>query len=397
MSTITELDRSAVQDYVRGNWDEFIVDGAQLFLDKPSFIASTDDRVLPIAAVRSIAQLNCRRWARRDQSQLSTRVNVGNAALCGPYLSGIGEEPEAGQLGPPFSGGQCELAYSPIGLYTVNCGANAGSRRQWGIAGTITGPIRGVRVESGSWVVYNGSGDAFSCIDTTTFRGLIFAGEGTEIACSQLSIQADAAIDVAISDVVPINHLDNCGNPPLEISQPSPRPGLEPILPGFEFPIPGIGSIGLDLVGEIGDLIGIEIPSIEVSFELPQPSEFFRGPDAPTGPDDGIPGDQGVAGEPQEGGDNDPPEGEDDKVLTGVLVEILDTPPRASGMFNNTEFYVRGPYWVFMGGDAGLEQAPGAAIAKSVQYFHAPPNANRWRVVPNNGFRVKVVPFYKEN
>lgn len=344
--------------------------GWELFNDRPEFIASTDDRNLLATAVRALSQYNCRRWAAADKSNFSTRVNTGNAQLCGPYLESLGENPDDGDLSVPFTGGQC------VGVSYVVRRQNRTTAGNFGAPANTTGigPVIGPYLD----------------IDGLIGRaGINFAGSGKVQTLSgpATEVLAPTIISITRSDGLP----DTCGNPPTQISPPSTVTPVTPIPPTITINLPGVGPVTVDLsFDEDGDpVFCIEEIDTCITVDVGDPG----GAEPPPGLE---PGDQGEPGGSIDVGSGDVAEGEDpDRNLTGVLVQTIAYPPRTNRLFNAVEAYTKGGYWVYFGGDAGFSQNPEAAISRADQFYYAPPNSNRFRVVPNNGFTLRVTPYYE--
>jgi hypothetical protein len=200
------------------------------------------------------------------------------------------------------------------------------------------------------------------------------------------------ARNVVITSIIKMDAgADSCGNPAPIYTPPTTKPSL-PGLSGEPLPFPGVGTVPVSVSFDEDGNIRVDFPSLGYSIDVPNPLK----PAQPGQPGEGLPpGFQGVAGtESPETEDEE--EGEDEnRDLLGVLVKISRFPSRANVNFNSTQSYFKGAYYVYMGGDGGLAQEP-AAISTLSQFYYAREGCNRWSVQPNQGYAVKVTPFFKE-
>jgi hypothetical protein len=81
-------------------------------------------------------------------------------------------------------------------------------------------------------------------------------------------------------------------------------------------------------------------------------------------------------------------------VLVGLKVDVLEAPPFAREFAPGI---YRGAAYIYMGGDAGLDQDFAGSMLSDGQFVHAEKdNLTCWRVRANTGFRLRVTPYYRE-
>jgi len=159
-----------------------------------------------------------------------------------------------------------------------------------------------------------------------------------------------------------------------------------PGLPNIRVDINPDGSIEIDLPGITGGGGGTNIPD---------PTDPDNYPDVP-GEEPAIPGDQGEPGDSGDTGEGGEEEGEDEnRILVGLKIELTSTSQASRVSFKGGEAIYHSPYAVFMGGDAALELDSESSFAREVAFYHAPENANRYKVVMTPGFRAIVTPYWK--
>lgn len=362
---------------------------ANVFIDRPGFVASNDEVDPLSAAVRGLTRLNCRRWAAADKSGFSPRVNNYNASVCDPYLESIGENPDGGDIGPEFLGGQCPIDYFVNGTQTnYAVDGSVDSSGPFQIA--ARGPVGGLSFSN------SGGGPTIGPLapGATAFYFFLNDANGRQLAGGN----GNGGVRAAITSIVPQGpQPDTCGNPPTTYQPPNKVTPDTPVPPGITINLPGIGDITVNVdLDPTGDP-RFTLPDIGVDFGI----ELGGG----DGDEDGGGGGEGVPpgyqGEPGSPVDVGPGEAADEtdpnRNLIGVLVQTIETPPRANQVFNFTETYTKGSYFVYFGGDGGLSLNPEGAIARQDQFYYAPEGANRFRVVPNNGFTIRVTPFYEDS
>ena len=356
-----------------------------------------DPSALPPSArfAAGIARGACRRWARGDSLVRGPAFDGYWESYCTPYLDDIGEDPTSpASTKPPFQGGQCVGAtYTIAGTQTDGGGVfcSDGSPVTGGtfpitdvVGGFFAGPIVSVQAlplgagcrggANGYFirVVSAGGSDTrdFSVAGPAGFRN--FTGFSVNASFNRVGGGA------------------SCGNPPPLYLPPGTRPALGP----DPFPItvepPGVGPTPVNVDFDTDGNITVEFPDLGIDFTVPNP---LAGQEPPAST---APGDQGAEGDEVDGG-SDPSEEEDPtRNLVGIRVTLTGVPGRANTRQNPTETYYAGAYYVYFGGDGGLAQEPTAALTRTEQYYYAPKGSNRFRVVPNAGFSLKVIPFWEE-
>lgn len=357
---------------------------SNVFVDRPGFVAS-DDEVDPLsAAVRGLTRLNCRRWAAADKSGFSPRVNGYNAGVCGPYLDSIGENPNPGEIGPDFEGGQCPVNYrvsftatgagndcSPIeaGNPDVNAGPGPLSLRYFHDTAT-SAPVGGLC-----------EGFSYNVVYLRTANGetpLVGFGRGVRLT----------SFNPFREDGGP----DNCGNPVPTYQPPATVTPDEPVPPGIVVSLPGLGDVTVNIdLGPDGNPT-FTLPDVGVDFGVEIGGGDDDG-DGGTGTED--PGSPGAGGETGGGGESEgeAPEGQE---LVGLLVTVLEAPERANTFDNNSRAPFRGIGYVRMGypGRLGVDISGGTVI--SPQFFHAQQRGlTNWQVAANLGFNLDVTPYYR--
>lgn len=374
---LTPQERQEALKPVRKAVREVLGFGWELFTDRPAFVASDDPRGPLQTTVRALTQYNCRVWAASDKSNQSPRVISGNTEICNPYLTSIGEGIPDGSFGIPFEGGQC-----PGTVYNVQFRAEVNGVVQ-NSAANLVGPLRynqdlppipsntGCTAQSGPWRRY-------SIFGQNANPAITFVGCGAQFEVTSLTA---------------LSGPDNCGNPEgIETAPPQPAPS--PVIPpSVNINIPGYGPVDVTLaLDDNGDPIFC-VEQIGACFTV----AVGDGDEEGLGGEGETPGDQGTAGDPIDVQSGMEAEGDDpSRVLIGVLVQTIAYPARTNRIFNQSESYTKGAYWVYTGGDAGLALNDTGAISRPDQFYYAGRGANRFRVVPNNGFTIRVTPFWED-
>jgi hypothetical protein len=371
---LTPEKREEIAQGLVGGFSGLVQSFGDLLFDRPAFVAE-DESATPLdAAVKAVTRLNCRIWAASPKDEYSITVNNGNAEICGPYLDSLDENIPEGSLSQELPNGQCPV------LYTVTCtlrrvqdgATNGGSV-------TVYGPIGRTYVDrpDGS----GGRSIGFECRDSS----------GNPVAQDFLGYPSNNNWVYTSFSAAPFGGApDNCGGSPYLYLPPGVSTPGTPIPPDITVEVPGVGPLTVEIsLGDDGTPT-VCIPELDYCVEIPYGPQGGGGGTAPTPGDQGEPGTpQDVEGEPAE--ETDP-----DRILTGVLVELIEAPPKANIRSNPTEGYYVGTYYVFMGGDAGLAMSPEAALAKPTQFYPAPEGSNSYRVVPNLGVVLRATPYWKE-
>lgn len=335
----------------------------------------------------------CRRWARTGKTGILPGRNAYYSSNCRGYLEDIGEWPGDGFAGPNLPGGQC----AGVG-YSVN---------HTGTALNYPGPVEAPFDRTFSI----GFGPIVSQNFTSTQFGRVNNGvnieffDGPQPGAPKLSSQftytsfdnqgrpttVGGAVRIFRNDGLP----DECGNQPAEYEPnpelPSPAPPFEPTAPNPW----GGPDINLDIDINPDGTINIDLPDFPgnpldpIDPENPDPGGGDRPPALPPG-DQGNPGGSGTTGDGGEEEGEAPP----GQVLVGLLLELITIPIGAK------EFgpgIYRGPAWIYMGGDAGLDQDFAGSCLAETQFVNAETeNATKWRVRANIGYNIRVTPYYRE-
>lgn len=329
---------------------------------------------LPLAAARQ----GCRRYADKGGDYPPLRAARAERA-CRPYLDslGYGEPPS---LTLPFRGGQCYGALYRVITAFNNPPLGAQTNEQE-VAARVIG-------------TYRGDLQPNQLIPVGIELQVTAGGPVTRLNIT--SLPAEFVGTFRIQSVIRVDGgNDDCGNPTPEYEPPQPPPLPGPIREPFTI-APGI-DVDIAVEVNIDGSIDIDFGTGPVTID-PFDEPDGGGGDGGDGGDDVPPGYQGEPGSPVDvgpGGAAD--ETDPTRNLVGVLVQTIETPPRANQVFNQTETYTKGAYFVYFGGDGGLTINPEAAITVQDQFFYAPEGANRFRVVPNVGFTLRATPFYKED
>ncbi len=317
---------------------------------------------------------------------------------CRPYLDSI--EPGGGAgLAVPFAGGQCDGQ----GYLLVASFRNTTTDARQQFTRTAYGPIGGVRYrDAGSnqgilEVFCRGLASSTSC---SNLPGSVQPLSWRQVATSTVSGRDSPRID----SVSPCG-LDNCGNPPPEIRPPSPITDPQP--PPFRFSpsadidvFVGVAIVNIDGTLELDIGTGpITInPTLEI--DVGGGGGGDGGGGDPTDPGDpGDPTDPGSPGTPRSTGDGGEAEDEapDGEELVGLLVEVLEAPPKAGRLQRNIREPYRGVGYVRMGFPGRLGNDVSGAAVISPQFFHAQQRGlTAWEVSANLGFSLRVTPFYRK-
>lgn len=340
---------------------------------------------------QSAARQTCRRWA-RNVDNLPADRNAAYANLCQPYLQDIGEFPGNPDIEAGFSGGQCPIEYYVVVTYDIYLVSNgsfftsitADSQAAGNIK--VLGPIGSAFYGTGSAVHPCGGDQGAGCQ----------AALGSYVWSCNSSPNTFEFRNVRIASVRPVNsgQADSCGDPPVEYEEPPP---ITTPLPPTRFN----PSVDVDFNFDVDILPDGKI-NIEFDTDVQVPVEVevdpFGGGGAGGGGSPPVPpGDRGDPGGEFDTEDG-PPEGEapPGKILTGVLVDAISI----ANFVNKTEVpggvVYRGVCYVLMGGEAGVDLQPEGSTVIFPQFFEAPENSTKWKVYANNGYRLSVIPFYRD-
>lgn len=323
---------------------------------------------IPLAAARQ----GCRRYADNPDGYSGARQARVERA-CRPYLDDIGYG-DGPVVKVPFRGGQCYGVQYRVTLAFTNPPIGDQTNQQI-VSARVVGTFRGDRQPNQLTPVG---------IETQQTPG----GPINRLNIASLSDENVGSFRIQ-SIVVEGGGVDECGNPPTEITDPVP-----PVSPGpRREPFVRVPDIDIDI-------------DVEVNPDLTIDVDFGTGPitidpfgDDPDGGGDGgggaPPGDVGDPGTPEDTGpggdaDGEAPEG---SVLTGLRVDFVEPPiggkEYAPGVY-------RGVCYIYMGTAEGLDHDPAGAMLRSGQFIFAEqPNLTRWFVSANLGFSLRVTPYYR--
>lgn len=384
---ISQSDRDGIINYIKSGLFDLFFGDPGLFRDRPGFIAGGGVDVPLPNIVRAISQANCRRWAAADKTNFSTRVNLGNAELCTPYLDSIGELPPDGEIAPPFEGGQCD-GQLYIGRYEYGTVQDPNS-----VAGSVIFRARGP-LSLGLEDAPSGAGVALY------HRGAFPVNQGTGLYdCDQpfippleaptFTITAFNSRNGRMVALQPCGFTDNCGDPPSDIRPPDTiDPPVSPQPPQITIQLPGFGDLEVTVnLDEDGNPV-VCIPEFDECFTIIPPSS--PGDVAPLTP--GTPGTPSTTGSGGESSGTAPAGSE----LTGVLVEILTAAPNAARFQNNSRQPFRGAGYIAMGYPNLLGVDMSGGVINIAQFFHAQQRGcTAWRVTANIGFNLRSTPYYR--
>lgn len=284
----------------------------------------------------------CRQHARNEAAGLYSDLGAlrrPRYGHCKPYLDSINEGPiSGGSYSPPFTGGQCSVAYRVFTRSFVTPGNAVGQNvcTDLGI-GQVTpnsgvlGPIKGIRIQS---TTVGGFPAELSFLQYGNNQELQLGSRFQ--GCLQPSHQITSIIRV---DGQP----DNCGDPPSEYKPPKYPTGLPPLPPPTIAPPGGDGSDDIQ-VDPDGNWRICENGDCTPWF----PPGGGGGPDSGGGP--GEPD-----GDPQETDPNDPDNPNEvsgcvggGNLLTGLKINFTQIPPHQAPL---GDIYYR-VCWVWMGPDS---------------------------------------------
>lgn len=391
--TLTTQAKGALLDYAERALRQGLSDSYRSLADLPGLLADPNPPSPTFVLAKALSRQACRRWARGDTVVRGPGFDAGWGAVCGEYLDTINEDPVNGALAPPFTGGQCTgQFYRATGtiswkIYNGTTGNTSTTIESISTDLAYRGPISGVTV------VYSNPGPNgprdWALFAVTSLGNQLISDESNPITLNSVnSVKFSGGFTVSGGGD------GGCGDPePLYLPPTTPTglPDLEPV----SVTLPGIGPVDVDISFDGDGNIIVQIPDLGI--EVTSPNPF--------GPDDGGGGGGGAAAPPGFQGDpgasqdvlGEPAEGDDpDKYLVGVKVELIDVPPRSNVRFTPSSNYVSGMYYVYLGGDEGLEQVNAAIVADS-QFYYAAENANRYRVDPGVNVAIRVTPYWRAN
>lgn len=366
----------------------FTTDNTPLF-DPAGFLADPNTPPSSQIPIKALGRAVCRQWARRPGDSNNPAADRLYGGACGEYLDSIGERPEEGELGRPFSGGQCDGVCYQIGV-TNRDGANEVIQARGPIGG-----VRGVTIPGGGRLEIFARSEVNFSNSTTCLPlqppGWVFGGLGGTAwnADSRPRITFITRTDGGV---------DDCGDPPPEYQPPRPIIGLPPITPIF-IDLPDVGEINVTVELFPDATFQLCSEDIDACVTIGDPT-LNIGDGGGGGVDGGdlVP-DGGLAGAPADTGNGgvaagEAPEGQE---LVGIRVEVLESPIGVNTYDRVAVTVFRGIGYVRMGYPGRLALDMGGAAVISPQFFLAPVRGlTAWEVRANNGFINRVTPFYRE-
>lgn len=316
--------------------------GFQAMEDPQSFLRDDlpSDASSEAKWIQSRNRRACRQHARNEAAGLYSDLGALRRPryerVCRPYLDSINEGPTSeGSYGPPFTGGQCSNRnYEVFAVMNIGSGLPGDcttfpNRRITPVGGVI-GPIRGIRYGSGF------ATDGVTPVQTA----VLLHGQNQEFDLGARFLGCPLPYYSDISVVAQGSGPDNCGNPPGEYTPPGYPTNLPPIgPPDTDNPPPGgdgeddveVDPDGNIRICENGDCSSPTSPG-GGGDPSEDPGEEDGGPQEN---DPNNPGDDDITGCASEG-----------QILTGIKIEITQTPPAevpgAGGLYRKV-------CWVWMG------------------------------------------------
>lgn len=373
-----------------GNEFKALLDPANQPLANPDgFLADPDTPPASQIPLKALGRYVCRQWARREGDSNNPAADRAYGRLCGPYLDSIDERPEPGEVGPPFSGGQCPEPY--LVTYSYDAGEVFGSG---GATILAHGPIGGIRrrvTETNATVIelfcrgVNLGQNVCASIANTGLGWYLLAGLGSGDIPATVSIDSIGACGA-----------DNCGNPPPEYKPPRPPITLPPITPIF-IDLPDIGELQVDVNFFPDATFSLCSENVDTCVTI-DPTFGDGGGGGGVGGGDLVP-DGGTADSPADTGNGGAASGEapEGQELVGIRVEVLESPIGVNTYDRVAVTVFRGIGYVRMGYPGRLALDMGGAAVISPQFFLAPVRGlTAWEVRANNGFIARVTPYYRE-
>jgi len=341
---------------------------------------------------QATARSACRRYGANPGSFPANR-QVRIEAACRPYLDGLnpGDGPT---IGVPFEGGQCAQLYRMNGavnyeVFIGNTGGTSNPSQTVVTEYSLTGPIGGISFTYDTpgpfgnrrWIMTVG----------TALGPVIVRSVLNPITTNRVSKAAWAGA----FEIVP-GQSDDCGNPPPVVTQPRPR--VDPTGPSFRFNPSGDIDVDLDVDILPDGTINVDIGTGPINVDLFPPDAGGDGSGGDGSGGDGPPGDVGVADEDavQETDEDGTASGcgGENQVLGGLKIEVVSVPPKAN---QYSPGIYRGAAYIWMGVEGNLDQDFGGSMLRSGQFFLPEKNnLTCWEVKANNGFKLRVTPYYKE-
>lgn len=383
---VVDQDKDDILIPIASGVQELLFSPVGPFQNRPAFVAGPEPDTGLAKVVQEATRLNCRLWASRDKSQISTRVNQYNGEVCGPYLDSLGELPTDGFVAPPFRGGQCfGDSYNFTFTATDLQGNRASSQRN------TNGRLVGVGQETlPGGNVRGGYFRQLTPQSPVEFIPLQIGNPGTDT-------------NPVISNVVRVSGLpDDCGDPPTEVQPPATVTPVTPIVPTITVNLPGVGPVTINVDLDPEGYPVICAPDVGTCITInPEIGIGIGGPDGgPGGPGEGPPkpppGDVGTPGSGETAGPGGDAEGEapPGSEIVGLRLTLTVIPEGARSFAPGV---YRGPAYIYMGTPAGLDQDyAGSMLAETQFVFAEREGLTNWRVKSNDEFVIFVVPYYRE-
>ena len=337
---------------------------------------------------QAVARAACRRYGSGNATPNAAQAERYERA-CRPYLNDIGLGLPA-RITTPVRGGQCVGAVYSLSGTMVTSGrycssgtvVNQTTTIIAGASPTLVGPVTSITTELFGVTCQGlprGVRRVYTDLGGTRTRSTEFAAENGPIGYLYAYFFPTLTL---------ISGANNCGSlPPLV--DPI-RPGTDPTPPPFRFnPNPNV-DVDLNVVVNIDGSITFNIGTGDITVD--PFAESGGGADvAPT-----TPGTAGSSVNTGSGGESEgtAPAG---KELTGVLVEIVSSPPNAARFQNNSRQPFRGAGYIALGysGLLGIDTSGG--VFSSPQFFHAQQRGlTAWRTSANIGFNLRSTPYYRD-
>jgi hypothetical protein len=284
----------------------------------------------------------------------------------------------------PYTGGQCNKLYrifaqGTADILSCSTGAVTGNRTRarTEFGSPKTGPITAV------YLVPGGTTNCGAANFNIRWEGPNVETNGADNFFSP-GVSGSSRMEVTgfTVEVVPVDGVDNCGNPGDDLRPgPNPPPNPPSFPPGEE---PGVDPDGQPF---------FFVPPVPPVVPGTDPTDVPPITPPPGGGGGGTPPGPAEPGDPDEGVE---PEGEapEGKEIYALVIDFLTVPSYAreieSGLFVS-------PCRVFLGTDFGLDlDEAGRAMRSGQAVFAETDGLTRWRVSASVGFTVRVTPYYRE-
>lgn len=338
---------------------------------------------------QAVARAACRRYGSGNATPNAAQAERYERA-CRPYLNDIGLGLPA-RITTPVRGGQCVgSVYNLSGSMVTNgrfCSSGSTTTQTTniiiGFFPTLIGPVTSITTQifgaacqgfpRGVRIVYTDLGGIRT-------RSTEFASEAGPIGYNTAYFFPTLTL---------VSGANNCGSQPVQIDPI--RPGPDPTPPPFRFN-PNVNvDVDINVSVALDGSITFNIGTGDITVD-PFAESGGGGADvAPTTP--GVAGSSVTTGSGGESESNAPA----GKELTGVLVEIVASPPNAARFQNNSRQPFRGAGYISMGYPGLLGVDTSGGVFSSPQFFHAQQRGlSAWRTSANIGFNLRSTPYYRE-